>query len=174
MRSARWILLSLFVSTASLHAHALHQSHTEAEYNPQTKKLEVSLTVFINDLEVALIRQAERELSLTKTPAEEVDVELQRFLTKHFVVTDPSKRVASIEWVGRQMEAATEASGDPEVTLFFQVPLPNGLNGATLKHTVFCDHFADQMNLLHLRSGTQSTELRFTKNDKAKALTLPK
>jgi hypothetical protein len=29
-------------------AHSIHQSTAEAEYNPVTRKLEVSLTVFVN------------------------------------------------------------------------------------------------------------------------------
>ena len=53
----RTLILLLWV-TAEVQAHSLHQSTAEAEWNAETKKLEVSLTVFVNDLELALMRQA--------------------------------------------------------------------------------------------------------------------
>lgn len=173
MYLAACLLLSFMGSSAAL-AHDIHRSVAEAEYNATKKKLEVSLTVFVNDLEVALIRQAEREMSLAKTPTKVVDAEIQRFLAQHFVVVNAAKQTASLEWLGRQIETGTEASSDPQVTLFFEVPLPDGMNNSTLKNSVFVDHFADQLNLVHLRSGTRSTELRFTKTDATKPLEFPK
>ena len=167
----RWVggALSLLAATC-LHAHEIHQSRAQAEFNAKTQKLEVSLTVFINDLEVALIRQCEREISLVKTPATEVDAQLRLFLAKNFIVTDAAGKAAPVEWVDREIEAAAAASGDPEVTLYFEVPLPQGLTGTTLRHIVFCDRFADQMNLVHLTNGGRSAELRFTKGEPSKRL----
>ncbi len=163
----------LLFAASSLQAHAVHQSRAEVEYNAKTHKLEVSLTVFCNDLELALIRQSEREISLVKSPAAEVDAQIRLFLTGHFMIADAKGVLAPIEWIGRQDEAASAASGAPEVTLFFEIPLPDGLVGSSLKQIVFCDHFADQLNLVHLRSGTQSTELRLTKGEPMKRLEFP-
>lgn len=169
----RLALLLLLMATG-LNAHDIHRSTTEAEYDATTQKLEVSLTVFISDLELALVRQAEREMSFTKTPAAELDAQILALLAKTFVVTHAAGQPASIAWVGRKREAATEANGDPEVTLFFEIALPDGLAGTSLRHEVFCDHFKDQSNLLHLRSGAQSVELRFTRNEPLKPLAFAK
>jgi hypothetical protein len=155
---------------ACAHAHSLHQSTAEAEYNPATKKLEVSLTVFISDLETALIRQSEREMRLDKTPTAEFDAQIQAYLTKTFVVTDAAGKTAKIEWVGREMDAASAKSAEPLVTLFFEVPLPAGLTDTTLRHIVFSDFFKDQVHLLHLRNDLSEVEIRFTKNETLKAL----
>jgi hypothetical protein len=162
-----WAVL-LFAFVTSLHAHSLHQSTAEAEYNPKTKKLEVSLTVFINDLELALVRQCEREMRLHKTPAAEFDAQTQAYLAKTFVVTDAAGKAAKIEWVGRELDADSAKSGDPAVTLFFEVPLPQGLDKATLQNLVLCDLFQDQINLLELRNGAKKKELRFRRADPAK------
>ena len=155
-----WAIL-LFAFVTSLHAHSLHQSTAEAEYNPTTKKLEVSLTVFINDLELALIRQSEREVRLDKTPAAEFDAQIQAYLVKTFVVTDAAGKAAKIEWVGREVNADSAKSGDPAVTLFFEVPLPQGLDKATLQNLVLCDLFQDQSNLLELRNGAKKKGTAF-------------
>jgi hypothetical protein len=153
-------ILLLWTATC-LHAHSLHQSTAEAEYNPVTKKLEVSLTVFINDLETALIRQCEREMRLDQTPAAEFDAQIQAYLAKTFVVTDATGKAAKIEWVGRQIDEETKKSGDPTVTLFFEIAMPGGLAGNTLICTIFEDLFKDQISLLRLRRGGHKDELRF-------------
>lgn len=165
MQGSRLIVFFIVLFAAScLHAHSLHQSTAEAEYNPTTKKLEVSLTVFINDLELALIRQSERLISIDKTPAAEFDAQIQSYLAKTFVVTDAAGQAAKIEWVGREMDSESVKSDDPAVTLFFEILLPEGLAGKTLQHSIFHDLFKDQINLLHLRSNPHKVELRFTKD----------
>jgi hypothetical protein len=161
--------LLLCVATCA-HAHSLHQSTAEAEYNPTTKKLEVSLTVFIDDLETALIRQSEREMRLDKTPAAEFDAQIQAYLAKTFVVTDAAGKTAKIEWVGRKIDEETKKSGDPTVTLFFEVVLPRGLTDAKLRHAMFCELFKDQINLLRLQISDRKVELRFTHTDAPKNL----
>jgi hypothetical protein len=162
-------ILLLWTATC-LHAHSLHQSTAEAEYNPTTKKLEVSLTVFINDLETALIRQCEREMRLDKTPAAEFDAQIQAYLAKTFVVTDASGKVAKIEWVGRELDAESAKSGDPTVTLFFEIALPDGLAAAKLRHAVFCEMFEDQANLLRW----SATDLKFGASQLEQKLMFPR
>lgn len=160
--------ISLCVATC-LHAHSIHQSTAEAEYNPTTKKLEVCLTVFIDDLELALMRQSERLMSIDKTPAADFDAQIQTYLTKTFVVTDAAGKAAEIEWVGRELAQA----GDPAVMLFFEVPVVGELATSTLKHAVLCDLFKDQLNLLLVSVGTQKQQLKFTADDSLKPLAMP-
>ena len=164
------LLLTLAFSTL-LHAHSLHQSTAEAEYNPTTQKLEVSLTVFINDLELALMRQSERLISIDKTPAAEFDAHIQAYLAKTFVVTDADGKTMKLEWVGRELGSLK--NDDPAVTLFFAIPLSGGLAGSSLLHSVLCDLFQDQTNLLLLRN-TQKVEFKFVRGDSAKQLFSPK
>lgn len=159
------LALLLLLPSLRVHAHDVHQTRAEAEYNATTQRLEVSLTVFVDDLELALTRQTERLMSITSTPAPELDSQLQRYLSTNFVVTDGSGKSAALHWVGRQLDPATIATAEPEVTLFFELSLPDGLKGCNLRHIVFCDRFKDQSNLLHLRHGAQSTELRFSPDE---------
>lgn len=165
---------AVLCAVTSLHAHTLHQSTGEAEYNPATQKLEVSLTVFINDLELALIRQSERVLYFDKTPAAELDAQIRAYLDKTFVVTDGLGKTAKLQWLGRVTEAQNAKSDDPSVTLFFEVPLPKGLGGTKLEHTLLHDLFKDQTNLLHLRQGSLRQGLRFTLQEASRQLNFPK
>lgn len=145
-------------------AHDVHQSRAEAEYNAGSRRLEVSLTVFVDDLELALTRQAEHRISITNTPAPDIDSQLQRFLAANFIVTDAGGKAAELHWVGRRLDPDSAKSAEPELTLFFEVSLPEGLQGSSLRHIAFCDRFQDQCNLLHLRTGGQDNQLKFTRD----------
>jgi hypothetical protein len=158
------------LSISLVHAHSVHQSTAEAEYNAETKKLEVSLTVFVNDLELALVRQCERDMRLDKTPAAEFDSQIQTYLAKTFVVTDEAGKAAKIEWVGRELDVKSAKSGDPTVTLFFEMALPGGLANAKLRHVVFCELFKDQVNFVQIRRAAQTSEMRFTHHNAIKQL----
>jgi len=161
----------LYLLTAvCLHGHSVHTSTAEAEYNAETKRLEVSLTVFVSDLEMALMRQSEREMRLDKTPAAEFDAQVVAYLKKTFVVTDAAGKAGKMTWVGRELEKASEKSGDPAVVLFFEVEVPGGVEGKTLRCAVFGELFGDQVNLLSLRAGTHQIELRFAQADVSKKL----
>lgn len=165
--------LTLFLTLACgswVQAHSLHQSTTEAEYNPAAQKLEVSLTVFINDLELALMRHSEKLLSFEKTPADRFDAVILDYLTRTFVLTDASGKPSDIRWVGREQDAESARTNDPTVTLFFEIPVKGGLGGCTLRHAVFGNIFKDQVNLLHLKSGAQSLQMSFKAEDAVKKL----
>lgn len=168
--SPRSLTVLLLAFVTSLQAHSLHQSIAEAEYNAQTKKLEVSLTVFINDLETALIRRAERDLRIERTPPAVFDAQVVAYLGAVLNLTDAAGRPAKLEWLGRQLDVETQKSSDPAATLFFQFTLPKGLAGTTLRHALFCELFADQVNLLLLKDGATKRSMRFISGDTAKPL----
>jgi hypothetical protein len=163
------VIFFLLVATC-VHAHSVHTSTAEVEYNAETKRLEVSLTVFVSDLEVALVRQSEREMRIDKTPAAEFDAQVQAYLAKTFVVTDAAGKAAKLAWVGREMEEASAKSGDPAVVLFFEVEVPEGVKGAVVRNAVFFDLFEDQVNLMQMRGGEEKVEMMFTHERSSKEL----
>lgn len=165
----RW-LFALVFTVSSLHAHSLHQSTAEAEWNAETKRLEVSLTVFVNDLELALMRQSEREMRVEKTAATVFDAQTRLYLAKSFVVTDAAGQQAKIEWLGRELDAGTQKSDEPTMTLFFEIALPEGLQGVSVLDAVFGDLFADEVNLLLVRRGAEKTQLLFKRGDAPRKL----
>jgi hypothetical protein len=170
MKATSHLVTLLLLLSLQAFGHALHQSTAEAEYNPQTKKLEVSLRVFASDLELALIRHSEQMISLDKTPAKELDPVIQAYLASVFILKTADGKPTPIEWVGKQTEPASRPGDDDAVTLFFEIPLPAGLQGYELQHTVLCECYQDQVNLLRLRDGVKQRELRFTRESVVRKL----
>lgn len=163
-------VIAVLLLASSLRAHSVHQSTAEMEFNAATKRLEVSLTVFVNDLELALIRESERRMFIDTTPAAEFDAQLVKYLTKTFVVTRADGTAAEMTWVGRERDAGSAKSDDPAVTLFFEIALPDGLEGASLHNTVFDALFPDETNFVLLRAGAVKQQFQFKRGDKARTL----
>ena len=151
-------------------AHTLHQSKAEAEYNSTTKKLEVSLTVFIDDLELALIRQSEKWISFEKTAEAELDAQIETYLIKNFQLMNVKGGSSKLTWVGKKVDDAAVQKEDPEVILFLELDLPDGFSGITLRYAILQDLFKDQINLLHLRGTAKPSEFLFTQADAEKRL----
>jgi len=164
------ILLALGLASVSSQAHSVHESNGEMEWNAATRKLEVSLTVFVNDLELALIRQTQKELRFEKTPADVLDTQIRHYLERTFVVTTAGGQKAALSWVGRELDADTQKSDEPTVTLFFEVSLPGGLPGSTLRLTLFSELFADQLHLMLFRHGGQKSTWQLKKGDDTRKL----
>ena len=151
-------------------AHTFHQSTAEAEYNSKTKKLEVSLTVFIDDLELALIRQSEKWISFEKTAEAELDAQIQTYLNKNFQLMTANGGSSKLTWVGKEVDADSVQKEDPEVILFFELDLSDGFSDITLRYAILQDLFKDQINLLHLRGKAKPSEFLFTQADAEKRL----
>jgi hypothetical protein len=142
-------LLILFASVlfaSAARAHPLHLSAAEADYNPTNQKLEISLKVFPDDFEAALTHRAKKRISLERTPGRELDALIQAYLQETFTVKSRDGTPRSLLWVGRELK-----DGDAHLWLYFEVPLPGGLEGARLAHLVLCDEFRDQLNSVLVR-----------------------
>jgi hypothetical protein len=75
-----------------------------------------------------------------------------------------------LTWVGRKVDDAAVQKEDPKVILFFELDLPDGFSGITLRYAILQDLFKDQINLLHLRGTAKPSELLFTHDEAEKRL----
>jgi hypothetical protein len=140
------ILLACFLGATAASAHPLHLSAAEADYNPATQKLEVALKVFPDDFEAALTHRAKKRISLERTPGPELDALIQSYLGETFTVKSRDGTPRPLLWVGRELK-----DGDAHLWLYFEVPLPDGVEGTRLAHLVLCDEFRDQLNSVLVR-----------------------
>ncbi len=164
------LLWAAGVSTAL--AHPVHISTGEGHFNAETKRMEVCLTVFADDLETLLSARAHRPVSLTKTPAADVDPLILACLKESFLVRNRHGDRQTLTWTGRKFEPARAAAPAPSpaaaappeacVLLFFEVALPEGTGGLTLQYHLLGDIFRDQKNLVQLHDGPRRAALAFS------------
>jgi hypothetical protein len=139
-------LLTLLLGALAATAHPIHTSIAEADYNRTTKQLEVALRVFVDDFEAALTTHVGRKVSLEKTPPKEFDAIARAYLAEKFTVRLAGGSLAAPHWVGREIKPA-----ENELWFYFELPLPDGVEGVRLRHGAMGEQFPNQINSVRVR-----------------------
>ncbi len=160
-----WITLTLATSAV---AHPIHRSIAEADYNQATHTLEVALRVYADDFEAALSARTKRKISLEKTPAAEIDALAHRYVEETFTIKTGDDAPTTLHWIGRKLKDA-----ENELWLYFEVPLPGGVEGAKIRHAVLSDQFRDQLNSVLVRDGARKVTLVFLPTHTEKSVRFP-
>lgn len=144
-------------------AHPIHTSLAEADYNATTRTLEVALRVFADDFEAALSTQEKRKISLARTAPDEFEALTRAYLAQRFTIKSSNGKAVSLRWVGRELKEAAN-----ELWLFFEVPLPDGVEGAVIHHALLREEFSNQINSVQVRDGERRTTLVFLPSHREK------
>lgn len=157
------LCLMAFVLTASAPAHEFHVSKGQIEYVASEKSLQITLHLFIDDLEEALRRSgAERVFLGTDREIARADEYLQAYLKRHFVLTVNGQPV-SYSFVGKEM--STDLLG---MWCYLQVDGVDAPRQIKVRNDLLLDVFDDQKNILNIvgPAGKRST-LLFEKDNVA-------
>lgn len=141
---------------SALRAHPIHTSIAEADYNRTSRKLEVALRVFLDDFEAALAARIGRPIALATLPKAEFDVLARAYVAAKFIVRAADGTPAPHEWVGRELKPA-----ENELWLYFEIPLPAGIEGARLHHALLGEVFPNQINSVRVRDQGRLATLVF-------------
>jgi hypothetical protein len=144
-------------------AHKFHTSFAEADYNAETKSLEITLRTFPDDLENAIRKRGGKRVSPDDKKA--FGAQVFAYLQEAFQVKTAKGEAAKLSWVG--MDAGVDSAW-----LYFEAALPEGVEGAQLSQQFLCDLYDDQINLVSVKSGGRKVELRFERGGEFKAIIL--
>lgn len=147
--------LALFAHQ-SAQAHPFHVTFAEAEFNAKTKSLEVALRVNPNDLEHALRRMTGKRVVLETTP--KIGEIIQKYVSKTFKVRDTGQKHVEYKWVGHEV-------GIKHAWLYFEFPLPGGLEGSELENQFFFELQTNQVNTINVIDGEKTTTLHLHRNN---------
>lgn len=148
---------SLISTPPPASAHPIRSSFAEADYRAETKKLEVALRVFPDDLETALSAHAGRPISLAHTAPPAFDLALLAYLRATFLLRAADDTVPILHLVGREMK-----NNDQHLWIYFECQIPGDFTGVRLSHRVLRDTFPGQLNALRL--GHKGQTLLFLNN----------
>ena len=139
------------VACCSLATGAVHPQHVtlaEAEWNPESRSLEIALRITPVQLEEAVERHAGRPVDLDAGAS---DAAVAAWLAAAFVVAPPDPDPAddeapdpvALKYVGKEV-------GVSRAWLYFEAPLPGGWEGATIANRVRLATEPEQHNTLIL------------------------
>ncbi len=160
-------LLLLFIPRAQ--AHDSRDSITEATLNRDRQRLEITLSVHVTDLELALSRSLDRPITLDQEAAATLDPLIMEYLVKVFHIKSGQDKPLPLAWVGKEPEGN---AAHPILLLHFEVPLPEAAASLTLHQGIFCELHDDQINLVEFRDGDRKLTLGFSPQHGARTIPL--
>ena len=123
----------------------------EGRYDRSLGVLEVSIRVYPEMLERALVRESGRAIRLEESSS--VDRWIERYLSRTIAIGrgmkgTPGERptVTTIRWVGMELSAK-------EVWLYFEIPIEGELDGLTVRQSMFFELNPEQINTISIVAG---------------------
>jgi len=131
------------MSLSALPAHDFHASITQIDVNADTKRLEVAVKLFTDDLEAAIQPMGQPPLHLGTTKEHERTATLLAAYLQRHLALQLNGRPVSLKYIGKENEAdATWCYLESEPTGSFSV--------LTATNTLLLSQFDDQVNIIHL------------------------
>ncbi len=136
-------------------AHQFHLSKCLIEYNEADKALQVSMHLFIDDLEEALRKQGADKLFLcADKEAPDAEVHLERYILQHFKISVNGKP-QSFSFLGK--EPSEDLIG---VWCYLEAENIQSLKEVSVIYDILMEVFDDQKNVVSVR-GPQKKQASF-------------
>ncbi|MFZ6000540.1 MAG: DUF6702 family protein [Bacteroidota bacterium] len=139
-----------------LAAHPIHVSITEVEHNEKAKALQMTLRIFIDDLETSIRNQVkEPELDLLQPGAgRTTDQLVKQYLADHFILK-VDKKLARQNYLGHEIEG-------PALICYIEVENVKRFTALEFTNRVIHETHQDQSNLINVNYQQTVKSLRLT------------
>jgi len=161
LRSHIACLVLLLSSASAAFAHPAHTTVSEAEYNAESRKLEVALRLRPEDLDMALSQRVGRNLVLEREPEKTLDSLCAAYVAETFRI-EP-KTEAPLAWVGLEFE-------ERDIWLYFELPVPSPMGEARLIVETLMELYAQQLNTIHMRGDATNATVTFSTDERRRLL----
>lgn len=135
-------VLLLLLLPFTLQAHKYYSSVTQLDFNPSEKCFQVTMNVFIDDLEAALT-QENKQVVKWKSDQPALNTLLLKYLNKHFNVKLNQKPASQFRLIG------TKEKKDLLI-IYFEIPVEKTLKNIEITDTFLMDMFPIQSNIVNL------------------------
>ncbi|WP_254712976.1 DUF6702 family protein [Polaribacter sp. NJDZ03] len=160
MNTKKSILLLLIIPLLSFSAHKYYLSLTQIEYRSELQTVQITINVFMDDIEFAINKDYNIDLQLTtKKELKDNDVYFIKYLNKklHLKVDGTPK---SFNYIGKEYD------GDL-VYFYLEIEDIKELNTIEIINKILTNHFPEQENLIKSKVGKKHKSILLNaKNDK--------
>ncbi len=145
MYALYFTVLSFFSSFALPQAHEFHLSKTLIEYNEQERALQITMHIFIDDLEEALRQMGHDKLFIcTKKEAADAEKQMEKYLRKQFQL---SVNQRSVEYTFLGKEVSDDLMG---VWCYLEVLNIDQLKQLDISNNILLEIYDDQKNVTQI------------------------
>lgn len=151
-----FLLLINYVSGMPL--HAFHVAVCEIEFDDNSRQLEITHRIFLDDLELALTEwSSERVDVLNPTDSKKLDEMIGKYISEKTVYTLNGKTV-SANYLGSEKEES--------VMYCYQVITDvKKVKSLKVRNTLLMETYDDQKNIVHIECGDQMKSLKLSDSE---------
>lgn len=154
------LLIAVVLPFFSFTMHKYYVSLCEVEYLPEREVMQISLGLFIDDIELTLNKDYGKTLKLaTPQEAENIDEMYLKYLNEHFRLV-LNGTATPYTYIGKEYD-------DDIVRFYLEVPNLSELNSFEVYNRCLLRDFDDQLNIIKLKvKNYHKTFYLSKKNDK--------
>ncbi len=136
-------IASIFFAPQRETAHEFHVSKCLVEYKAENAELQISMNIFIDDLETALESMGVEKLFIgTEKESEDADDFIEKYIDQVFQIEIDEKGMVDPIFLGK------EISDDlTSIWCYMQISMPQPLQSLKVKNSILLETFDDQKNI---------------------------
>lgn len=145
-----WIILGFIYGGTIRHAemHDLHLSRTEIQVDPASGDLQISMHIFVDDLDLALTKKFGKKFhTATEKESKDCDLYIERYLREVFKVQAGGGHL-NYQYLGKEAEGEELA-----VWVYLEIPNPGKISQLTIEQKLLTELYSDQRNIIDIKSG---------------------
>ena len=157
-----FLLLNIILFFLSL--HPLHVSVTEIEHDAKAEALEVTMRIFIDDLELSIQNDLNKpHMDITAPgPDYSTDELVKSYLQEHFKISVNNKEI-DYQYLGHEVEL-------PVIYLYILSSGVKNVNEISVYNDMITETYDDQANLVHVTVHDHTKSMKLSKDRRKDSL----
>ena len=141
--------------------HDFHVTHTNLHYNDESKSMEITIKVAIEDLEKSIRNRYSEKIEGLLDTKEKKNIE--KLIIDYFrnnLILSADKNKQEYQWVGKE-----SSNNLHDIYLYFEIPnydKNENVESITIKNTLFLDLYSYQTNIVLIELIDRKYNLTFT------------
>jgi len=155
----KYTFLLLIIPLLSFTLHKYYLSLTKIDYVNESKSLQITMRIFIDDLESTLNKINNKSFELdTKTELEDSNIYIENYLFEQFKVSINGS-ISKYKYLGKKYE-------NDVVYLFIEIKNISEIKSIEIKNRMLMETFPEQQNIIKLNiNNKKKSFILTTKND---------
>jgi len=160
MKFKKYVALILIIPLLAFSLHKYYISLCEIEYVSEQQSVQITLGMFIDDIEFTLNKDHNTELNIaTNEETSNIDTYFKNYLNQHFKI-NINEQDKSYNYIGKEYD-------DDIVRFYLEITNIKQLNSIQVSNTSLLRYFEDQQNIIKIYANNiNKTFYLNKKNDK--------
>jgi len=139
-------------------SHPFHVSVCEIYHNADTKSLEISMKIFIDDLELSIQKDSAENFKLIEVSPEEIDKKyIESYLIKRFKIKINGE-IAELDFLGFEID-------NDAILCYLEKMKVKKIELIEINNSIITEVYDDQINLTHFQYKDEMKSVKATKSN---------